>query len=1052
MNISAWAIKRPIPVILLFLVLTILGLLSYRQLGVDENPNVDFPIIVCSVAQPGASPTELETEVTRRVEDALVGIAGLDHITSTVSEGVSMTVAEFKIGTSSETALNDVRDAVSKIRQQLPADINEPAVTHPNFSGEPFITYSVSSDTRSVADLSRLIDQDITRALLTAKGVGQVRRSGGLSREIRVELDAARLRALGLTVDQVNTQLRGLNLNLPGGRAEAGGQEQAIRTLGSAATVADLRAYPITLPDGRHARLDTLGTVIDGYAEVRQKAFLDGKPVVAFSVVRSQGSPLVGTEEATVAAVAELRKTLPADVKIDLIRTMADYTRASHAATMDALYLGSALAVFVIFVFLRNGPAVLISALAIPISVIATFWVMRHLGYTMNGMTTLALTLVVGVLVDDAIVDLENIYRHIGLGKTPMQAALEATDEIGLAIVATTLTIVAVFVPVGFMGGIPGMFFRSFGVTVAVAVLFSLLVARTLTPMMAAHLLPAVAKHADDNTFYRRWYLAILEQALAHRWLTLAGAVAVFLGSMALVPIIPKGFITIGDIGQSMVQVQLPPGSTVADTERVVLETSRILQARPETKLVFAAIGTGSSSDGGGLVEVGSGNVTKGTLNAMLVPKHDRKLSLAEYEDALRPALAKIPGARVSFAQFGATGSSKPVSILLRGADGEQLDRVAGKLLEEMRALPELRDVTSSAAELRPEVQIRPDLQRAAEQGVSVSAIGRLARLATQGDAEFNLAKFNAGTQLINIRVRLAERSRQQLESIGDLLVPGRSGLVPLRSVADIRLGTGFVQINRHDRARQITFTANLTQGNLGDAIAKVQSLPTIKNLPAGVTQGTVGESQVMIDIFTETLISLGTGVMFIYVVLVLLFGGFLQPLTIMMALPLSIGGAMAGLLVFGKELGLFALIGIIMLMGLVTKNSILLVEYALMARKQGATRKEALMRSGRDRLRPILMTTIAMIAGMMPIALALGEGTESLSPMAVSVIGGLITSTIFTLVVIPAAFTVIDDFQRFIWRLVGRKLPGPEEPGTPTMAPEPIAREAVVAGPVARK
>ncbi|MEB3197884.1 MAG: efflux RND transporter permease subunit [Candidatus Sericytochromatia bacterium] len=1027
MNISAWAIKRPIPVILLFLFLTILGLGSYFRLGINDNPDVDFPLIVVGITQAGASPAELETEVTRKVEDALVGISGLDHTTSTVTEGLSTTVCEFKIGTKTDVAMNDVRDAITKIRQTLPADINEPSITHPNFSGEPFITYTVASTRRPVAEISRMIDEEITRALLAVPGVSQVRRSGGLTREVRIDLVPARLRAVGLTVETVNAQLRSLNLNLPGGRAEAGSQEQSIRTLGSAPSVETLRSFPITLANGQTVPLSTLGTVTDGYAEVRQKAFLDGQPCVAFSVVRSQGSALVQTEEATRKAVEALRESLPSDVKVELVRTMADYTRAAHTATMDALYLGSALAMIVIFIFLRNGPALFISALAIPLSVIATFWVMKGLGYTLNGMTTLALTLVVGILVDDAIVDLENIYRHIGMGKSPMRAALEATDEIGLAIIATTMTIVAVFIPVGFMGGIPGQFFRSFGITVTVAVMFSLLVARTLTPMLAAHLLPANLAEAEDHSRLRAPYLRLLDWALSHRWLTLSGAVGIFVLSMMLVPIIPKGFIKLGDIGQAMVQISLPAGASIQETERVVHAVEQALRARPETKLIFSTVGTASNSAGGSLVQTGT-SVTKATVNVVLVPKSERALSLDAYQEALRPELARIPGARVVFAQFGATGSAKPVNVLLRGADGRLLERVGEQLLKDMRALPELRDVTSSTAELKPEIRIQPDLVRAAEQGVSVASIGRLVRLATQGDADFNLAKFNAGNRQLNIRIQLVPEARQDLAAIGDLLIPGRAGMVPLRSVADISFGTGPVQIDRYDRARQVTFTANLTAGNLGDALAKIQSLPTLKNLPAGINQGTVGESKVMVDIFTETVIALGAGIMFIYAVLVLLFGGFLQPLTIMMALPLSIGGAMAGLLVFGKELGLYALIGVIMLMGLVTKNSILLVEYALMARSQGATRREALMNAGRDRLRPILMTTIAMIAGMLPIALEMGTGTESLSPMAVAVIGGLVTSTVFTLVVIPAVFTLLDDVQRLFWRRLGRRLPGPDE------------------------
>ena len=997
--------------------------MAYQGLGIDENPDVDFPVVTISIGQPGAAPAEMETEITRKVEDALVGIEGLDHITSTVSDGVSLTVAEFEVGTGIDGAMNDIRDAVGRIRQTLPADINEPAISNPNFAGQPFITYTVSSDTRSVAELSDLIDDDITRSLLTVPGVGQVTRSGGLNREIRVELDPARLRAVGATVEHVNAQLRALNINLPGGSARTGAQEQTIRTLGSVQRVEDLKRLQIALPNGSTARLDTLGTVSDDFAEVAQIARLNGKPVVGFNVKRAKGAALVQTEEATVKHVEELKKTLPPDIRIEMVRTSADYTRSAFHASMDALVLGAILAVIVIFLFLRNWQATLISALAIPLSIIATFWVMQHLGYTLNGITLLGLTLVVGILVDDAIVDLENIYRHIAMGKSPLKAAFEATDEIGLAIVATTATIVAVFVPVAFMGGIPGMFFRSFGLTVAAAVLFSLLVARTLTPMMAAYMLPSKVKHEEEGgSWYHRLYHRVLKLALAHRWWTMVGAVVIFVGSMALVPLIPKGFMSTGDIGQAVVAVELPAGSTLDQTDAVVQEVTRLLMERPETELVFATAGAS-----GGASRFTSGGATvanSASVNVVLKPKHERALSLNEFEDALRPAFAQIPGARVQFNQYGAAGGAKPVNILLRSSDPEALAKTSTQLLNEMRAMPELRDVTSSAAEMRPEVLIRPDPARAAEQGVSVMAVARVARLATQGEADFNMPKFNAGDKQINIRVKLKDAVRYDLEAIGDLLVPGKAGMVPLRTVADVSLGSGPVQIDRYDRARQVTFAANLTAGNLGAAVAKVQALPALKDAPPSVSQGTVGESKIMIDIFTQFALALGTAVLLIYAVLVLLFGGFMQPLTIMMALPLSIGGAMLGLLAFQKEMGMMALIGIVMLMGLVCKNSILLVEYAIKARHDGLPRTEALLRSGRDRLRPILMTTIAMIAGMMPIALAFGEGTERLSPMAVAVIGGLITSTIFTLVVVPAAFTIVDDVQRFFWRLIGKPRP----------------------------
>ncbi|MBC7544854.1 MAG: efflux RND transporter permease subunit [Candidatus Sericytochromatia bacterium] len=1019
MNISAWAIRKPVPIILFFLVLLIIGGVSFKHLGINDNPNVDFPIITIGIAQPGAAPSELETEVTRKVEDAVVGLENLQHVRSVVTDSSSTTILEFKVGADSDRVLNDARDAISRIRQTLPADILEPSIIHPNFSGEPFLIYSVASKTRPAAEVSRIIDDDITRRLLTVPGVSQIRRSGGLDREIRIELDPTRMMALGITTDQVNSLIRQFNINLPGGKAELGGAEQSIRTLGTAVSVSQLKNLPVPIAGGRFVNLDTLGTITDTTAEPRQSAWLAGKPVVAFAVVRAQGAALVGTEEAARAEVEKLKKTLPADLEVELIRTTGDFNRNSYSASIDALYLGAGLAVVVIYLFLRNWQATVISALAIPLSVVGTFWIMSILGYTLNFMTLLGLSLVVGVLVDDAIVDLENIYRHIAMGKTPMQAAFEATDEIGLAVVATTLTIVAVFIPVAFMGGIPGQFFRSFGLTVSVSVLFSLLVARTLTPMMGAYLLPSVVhENEDKETWFNRSYARLLSWCLVHRWKTIVSAVVIFIGSMMLVPLLPKGFFDAGDVNETTISATLPTGATLQDTERVILEVTRRLSSRPEVKKIFATIGAGSQNG----VATEGGAVNAGKINVVLVDAKKRKLSQSEFELATQAELDQIPGARLAYLHYGAGGGQgKPVNVILKGNDARALDLAADTLLTQMRGLKGIKDSMSSAAELRPEVRIIPDPARAGDQGVSVMAIARVARMATQGDTDRNLAKFNADDRQVNIRVQLNQAVRRDIGGLSSLLVPGKQGLVPLGTVADIQMGSGPVQIDRYDRARQITLSANLDGVSLGEATAGVAKLPLMKSLPAGVTYDSDGEAKVMADVFGAVILALGAGVLFISAVLVLLFGNFLHSLTIMVALPLSIGGAFIGLLVTGMELGLMSLIGIIMLMGLVTKNSILLVEYALVAMHNGTERREALMKSGAARLRPILMTTVAMIAGMVPIAMGLGVGTKPRAPMAVAVIGGLLTSTAFTLVVIPAVFTLLDDLQLWLMRHMKR-------------------------------
>ncbi|BAC90435.1 efflux RND transporter permease subunit [Gloeobacter violaceus] len=1008
-NISAWSIRNPVPTIVLFLVLTVAGIVSFFSLGIDENPNIDVPVVAVTVTQTGAAPQELETQVTRKVEDSVAGVGNVEHIISTVNDGVSNTTIRFVLGTNTDRAVNDVRDAVTKIRQQLPQGINEPIIQRIDFSGGPFISYTISADKRSAVELSWLVDNDIARSLLSVPGVSQVQRSGGVDREIRINLDPNRLQALGVTADQVNAQIRSLNIDLPGGRGEVGPSEQAIRTLGSAPTIERLRSTQIALPNGTLARLDTIGTVTDGPAEQRQLAFLNGKPAVSFSVIRSTGSNLVDVEKGVEKKVEELRKSMPGDIRIQMIRTTADFVHMSYDASIEALLLGAGLAVVVIWFFLRDWRSTFIAGLAMPLSAIPTFAVMKVAGFTLNNMSLLALALVVGILVDDAIVEIENIVRHIGMGKRPFQAALDAADEIGLAVVATTMTIVVVFVPVAFMGGIPGQFFRQFGWTVAAAVLFSLVVARMATPLMAAYLMKPLP-HAEEKGRLVRTYDRVLGWALAHRVWTLVFAVAFFAGSVALIPLLPTSLIGAVDRGETVLSVDLPPGSSLQDTRRKVDQITRIVQARPEVTKIFASVGTPSTQG-----SYSAGEVNKASLYIVLKPREERSISQEQFEAQIREPLKQVAGVRITTAGTGVSGG-KPMQIVLTGDDPVTLNRAADALTNQMRSQPGLIDVTSSAALLRPEILVRPDFARAADQGVSVQSIARTALIATLGDIDANLAKFNLSDRQINIRVQLDPAFRADLATVENLRVVGNNGLVPLKSVADISVGSGAAQIDRYDRARKVSIEANLAPGTeLGTALRTVRKLSAFMNLPAGVKEQPAGDSEIQRDVFSGFMYAIAAAVLLIYAVLVLLFGGFLQPLTIMMSLPLSLGGAFIGLLFFGKSLGLYALIGIIMLMGLVTKNAILLVEYCLMAMKEGRPRLEALMSAGEARMRPILMTTIAMIAGMMPIALGIGAGSEVRSPMAVAVVGGLITSTLLTLVIIPVVFTYVDDLQNWL-------------------------------------
>ncbi|MEB3886710.1 efflux RND transporter permease subunit [Lyngbya sp. CCY1209] len=1022
-NLSAWSIRKPVPTLVMFLILTLVGLMSFFQLGIDDTPNIDIPAVTVTVTQPGAGPNELETQVTKKVEDAIAGLGNIDQLTSTVTDGVSNTTVSFVLGTDSDRATNDVRNAIAQIRQSLPSDINDPVVQRLRFAGGPVMTYAVTSEKRSVEELSDLVDRTISRDLLNVPGVAEIQRLGGVDREIRIELNPDRLESLGLTATQLSDQIRAFNINLPGGRSQVGGSEQSIRTLGSARTVETLRDYPIILPSGNSVPLSSVGTVTDGVAEVRQVAqFADfplssptdqiGNSVVAFSVLRSTGSTLVSVEEGIRDRVKTLETTLPEDVDLELIVTDADSIRESYQASIDALVLGSILTVVVVGLFLRDPRPTLITAIALPLSILPTFMVMQAFDYTLNGMTLLALALAMGNLVDDAICMMENIDQHVRMGKHPFRAALDASREIGLAVVATTATIVAVFIPVAFMGGVPGQFFQPFGVTVATSTMFSTLVACTMTPLLGARLLkPRKRDKMPQNSPRprRRFspYRQLLTWALRHRITTLLLAIAFFIGSLQLVPLIPKGLFSSGDTGLSTVSINLPPGSTLADTEATAQEAMGLLAESPAVDNVLAVVGSRGS---------GATEVNKGTLYVNLVPRDEREMSQGEFETEMRSRFGQIPGARVSFQSQGAGGSSKDLTIVLTGDNPESLLSTANALERQMRELPGLVEVTSSASLVKPEILIRPDPKRAGDLGVSVQAIARTALLATLGDNEANLPKFDLPDRQIPIRVQLAEEFRNDFEAIENLQIPANDGrLVPLSAVADITIGSGPAAIDRYFRSRQVQLEANLDGLSLGDGVAKVQSLPAMNPLPPDVKQQSEGDAKIMIDIFTRFVGALGLAVLGIYAILVLLYNNFIIPITILMALPLSLGGALFALMITQKELGLFALIGIVLLMGLVTKNAILLVDCSMANQREGMPRFQAVLEAGVSRLRPILMTTFSTIAGMLPIALELGAGSQVRSPMAIAVIGGMTTSTLLTLVVVPVWFTYVDSFQTWI-------------------------------------
>jgi hydrophobe/amphiphile efflux-1 (HAE1) family protein len=1011
-NISAWSIRNPVPVIVLFIILTVAGLQAFFGLGVDETPNIDVPVVAVTVSEAGASPDEMETQVTRKVENAVAGIGNIKHIVSIVNLGVSTTSIEFELGTNTDRAVNDVREAISRIRQQLPEGIYEPVIQRLEFIGGPVAIYSLSSDRHSAKDLSWLIDNDIARSVMLVPGVGQVLRYGGVDREIRVNLDPNRLDALGVTADAVNAQLRALNINLPGGRGEVGAGEQAVRTLGSASSLEALRQTKIALPNGHWASLGDLGTCVDGSSDIRECAYLNGQPTVAFALVRSSGSNMVDVEDAADKKIAEIKKTLPPGVSMSKVYSAGKYVRNSYEASLDSLVVGAALAVFVIWLFLKDVRAAVISALAMPLSVVPTFYYMKLSGYTMNNMSLLGLALVIGILVDDAIVEIENIVRHIAKGKKPYPAAIEAADEIGMAVIATTFTIVAVFIPVAFMGGIPGQFFKQFGLTVAAAVMFSLVVARMLTPLLAAYFLTANHK-VDAQSKLATIYSKMLDWALAHRRITVGLAVAFFALGIVLFQLVPTSLIGKVDKGETQLSVELPPGSTMEETKACVDQASKIVQARPEVASVFATVGGAAAN----FSEGGSGEVNQASLYITLKPRAQRNVSEQEFESAVRPELKLIAGARTQFKNsFGMGGTLK---VLLVSQNADSLNQTADALVDQMRTISGLADIRSSAALVRPEILVVPDMARAADQGVSVRSIARTAQIATLGDMDSNLAKFDLSDRQINIRVQLDPAYRKDAQTIGNLKVISADGhAVPLKAVAKVEYGAGPFQIDRFQRARQVTIEANLLGDlPLGVARKKVHELPAFVSMPKDVREELSGDAEIQHDVFAGFGNAIGSAILLIYAVLVLLFGGFLQPLTIMMSLPLALGGALMALVFSGQSLGMYALIGIVMLMGLVTKNAILLVEYCLGEMKKGVDRMQAIKDAGNTRMRPILMTTIAMICGMLPIAIGLGAGAEARAPMALAVIGGLITSTVLTLLVVPVVFTYIDDLQNWIKR-----------------------------------
>ncbi len=1024
-NISSWAIRNPVVPIVLFVALTLAGVLSFVRMQVNNQPDISFPAAQIIVVQPGAAPTELETQVAQKVEAAIRGVNGVDSFSTRIDEGNSQTFVQFNIGTPVDRAINDTRDAIANIRGDLPEGILEPQIQRVDADGGPIAYYSAEAVDMTLEELSWYVDNTVAKRLLTVPGMAAIQRSGGVSREIRVILDPVRMQAQGVTAAQVNQQLRAINVNAAGGRAEIAGSEQSVRVLGNAASAHVLGESMISTGLGRSIKLSDVATVRDLYAEQRNVAKMAGRQVLSFSMAKSKGASDVTVYDEAVKMLAKLQKENP-KVKFTQLYTSVDYTKSQYHSAIDAMWEGAVLAVLVVFLFLRDWRATAISALAIPLSAIPAFWFMSLMGFTLNGISLLALSLVAGVLVDDAIVEIENIVRHMRMGKTAYQASIDAADEIGLAVLATTMAIVAVFLPVGLMPGITGQFFKSFGLTIVVSVLTSLAVARLITPMVAAYFLKSHGHAAHGENWLMRRYLTLLQWSLDKRramafkathsgwkrrfawvldhrfWIMGLGALSFMLTVWAFATLQFVFQPTI-NTDYSQVKIEMVPGATLAQTEAVADEVSRTLHTAPEVEAAFS-------------------DVNVGNANIYITLSKTRTQTSTEFERDMATKLRKIADARVTFQSQGG-GLGRDVTMMLAGSDPVLVTRTAQQIVKEMSGLKQLRAPRIDGDLQRPEISIRPRVNVAADLGVTTAALSQTIRIATQGEIDQNAAKFSLSDRQIPIRVVLDRNARTNLSTIENLPVPTTTGsTVPLKVVADVSFGAGPSILRRYNQNRRVAIGADLAPGVV-TASKEIDALPSVKNMPAGVERVSFGDDKLTQELVFNFIVAVISGVLLVFAVLVLLYRRIMPPFVNMGSLVLApLGGAIA-LHLTGNPLSLPVLIGILMLLGIVAKNSILLVDFALEEMAKGVDKTTAILDSGHKRAQPIVMTTVAMVAGMLPIALALSGDGSWRAPMGIVVIGGLIMSTALTLLIVPATFSLAVGFENRIAPWLRRRL-----------------------------
>ena len=1037
MVISDFAIKRPIVTTVVMLALAVFGIFALTLLNTDEFPDVQNPVVVVSVPYPGASPESVEREVIDRIEEGIAGISGVDKIQSNSLDGYGVIITFFQFEKDLQEATQEIRDKISEIRNELPPEMEEPILTRFNPADLPIMSLVLSSTKMKGAELTRLADPDITRRLRGIPGVAEVEVVGGIERELTVELRPRDLQSAGLSVSQVVQALQSQNLAAPVGRLNGQFEERTIRLLGRLEKPADFTRLPIAQSQGRVIRLGDVADARDGTEEPRSAAVYNSDEAVGLDIKKAKGFSTTQVAAAIREQVELVQATLPQGVTFHVVRDAGTRVAASVRNVEEALVEGAALTVLVVFLFLNSWRSTVITGLALPVSVLASFVAVLAFGFTLNTMSLLGLSLAIGILIDDAIVVRENIVRHVEMGKDHYTAAHEGTNEIGLAVAATTFSIVVVFVPIAFMGGIAEQWFAPFALTIACSVLVSLFVSFSLDPMLSAYW-PDPHVPPEQRFFITRWldrfnawfdrqadrYKAVIGWALDHRWKMVMLAAASFVGALALpaLGIVGGEFFPVTDESEFNISLDTPPGSNLEYTKVKAEEAARIARSKPEVIYTYTTIGGQT------------GSVDEGTIYVRLKPKHERQRSQNDVAAGLRAELARLAGATASITTSG-FGDQKQILIQVMGRDSRELQKVADQALALVQKVPGAVDVDQSTRGQKPELEVQLDRALAGSIGVTAGQIAQALRPAFAGIDVGDWVDPAGETRDVTVRFAAEARTRTADLATLPLTVPGPNGVqqVPLGQLATIRTGLGPARIDHLDRERVITVQANTENRPLSEVIKDINEQLAAITLPQGVTIRQGGETEDQAEVFGRIIAALAVAILLMYLVLVIQFGSFLDPLAIMISLPLSLIGVMLALLATGSTLNLMSLIGVILLMGIVAKNAILLIDFAKWAEESGKPRREALIEAGRVRLRPILMTTFALIAGMIPVAIGAGEGADFRAPLGRAVIGGVITSTLLTLLVIPTFYEIMTDWRDWLAaRLLGR---APQPHGSPAPA-----------------